>query len=100
KSRTLLTTHSTGMTPQSVPAIVFSCNGGRWAPPGITAATQTPLSQPSSVQSTPSEMHSLVGVSSDRCVNGRFKKMKHSSRSSKSIHYKDTEIIDLFKGVK
>lgn len=60
------------------------------------------LSQPSSVQSTPSEQLSSV---SDR-INLRTKGGHHPHRRAKknsggkSIHYKDTEIIDLFKGVR
>lgn len=64
----------------------------RWS----RSALLTPLSQPSSVQSTPSEVQSTFSEKSGR--PGRKKKRK-SGDKAESVHYKDTEILDLFKGV-
>lgn len=97
KSRTLLqgtTPNGNGnshATPQSVPV---THSGTRWH-----LATPTPtFSQPSSMQSTPSEMQSSSISVSERGPAWKHKRKKH--QSIKSIHYKDTEIVDLFKGVR
>lgn len=57
----------------------------------------TPLSLPSSVQSTPSEVQSTFSEKSSR--PGKKKKRNSGGNKAESIHYKDTEILDLFKGV-
>jgi len=64
----------------------------RWS----RSALLSPMSQPSSVQSTPSEIQSTFSEKSGR--PGK-KKKRNSGNKAESIHYKDTEILDLFKGV-
>lgn len=66
----------------------------RWS----RSALLTPLSLPSSVQSTPSEVQSTFSEKSSR--PGKKKKRNSGGNKAESIHYKDTEILDLFKGVR
>ncbi|CAL8110516.1 unnamed protein product [Orchesella dallaii] len=66
----------------------------RWS----RSALLTPLSLPSSIQSTPSEVQSTFSEKSSR--PGKKKKRNSGGNKAESIHYKDTEILDLFKGTK